>query len=256
MHLTPTEWLLGACAALCVGLSKTGIPGVGILVVPLMASLFGGRLSVGTLLPMLLFADCFAVAWYRKYTQWDKLRQLLPWVLVGLAGGAGLLWWIGESRSQKDSMNLLIGLMVLAMLGVHVLRQRLGEQLRLTAPWAIAATGSAAGFATTVSNAAGPVMGIYLTGIGMPKEQFMGTTAWYFLLINLSKVPVYLLLTLHQPARPFATVLSLQFVLALCPMILLGVFVGRWALPRIPQSQFDALVLTLAAASAIKLIFS
>ncbi|BCW98807.1 MAG: hypothetical protein KatS3mg024_1634 [Armatimonadota bacterium] len=71
--LTPLEWALALASAALVGFSKTGVPGTGILVVPLMAALFGGRQSVGTLLPMLIFADCFAVAWYRRHARWDRL---------------------------------------------------------------------------------------------------------------------------------------------------------------------------------------
>ena len=69
MELTPEQWMIGILAALMVGITKTGIPGIGILVVPLMAIVFGGRLSVGATLPLLIFGDIFAVLWYRQRRQ-------------------------------------------------------------------------------------------------------------------------------------------------------------------------------------------
>jgi hypothetical protein len=55
-----------------VGFSKTGIAGLGMLIVPLMANVFAGKASAGALLPMLLFGDVFAVAWYRRHAQWPS----------------------------------------------------------------------------------------------------------------------------------------------------------------------------------------
>lgn len=237
-----------------IGIAKTGVPGVGILVVPVMAKLFGGRPSIGMLLPMLLFADLFAISWYRQHVRWEKLRELLPSVFVGMAAGVVLLWKLGEVKGTRDLLNPIIGGLVLAMVGVHLLRQRLGPRFGPHSRSAVLYTGSIAGFSTTVSNAGGPVMSIYLTGLELPKEQFMGTTAWYFFLINFSKLPLYLALTALMPDKPFLTLTSLKFDLIIFPVIVLGVYAGRWLLPRLQQKQFDALVLILATIAAVKLL--
>ena len=248
------QWTLGAAAALLVGISKTGVPGLGILVVVLLANVFGGRASVGLVLPMLIFGDCFAVAWYRRHAQWDKLIGLFPWIVVGMAFGAAALWATGRVGDGKDVLSVLIGGLVLTMLALYLLQERLGERLTPRSRVGVASTGTSAGFATTVSNAAGPIMAVYLSAHKLPKQQFMGTIAWYFLIINLSKLPVYFALTAANPGRPIITAESLLFNLITFPAILLGVFIGKWLLPRIPQKAFDAVVLTLAGASAIKLI--
>src|SRR5690349_24539028 len=109
MNLTPEQWVIGILAALMVGITKTGIPGVGILVVPLMAVVFGGRLSVGATLPLLIFGDIFAVLWYRQYARWDNLRSLFPWVITGMMIGLGLLWYTGVRNSRVDWLNVIIG---------------------------------------------------------------------------------------------------------------------------------------------------
>jgi uncharacterized protein len=254
MHLAPLQWAFGAAAALLVGLSKTGIPGLGILVVPLLAGVFGGRASVGIMLPMLIFGDCFAVAWYRRHAQWDRLVGLLPWVVVGMGAGAAALWAVGRMQGDKDVLSVVIGVMVLTMLALYMLQGKLGEKLTPKSPLGVASTGTAAGFATTVSNAAGPIMSIYMAAQKLGKEQFMGTIAWYFFIINLSKMPVYFVLSRMNPAKPLITLASLKFVGMVSPAILVGVLVGKWVLPRISQKSFDWAVLILAAASAIKLI--
>lgn len=245
---------LGTIAAFLIGVSKTGVPGIGILVVPLLATAFGGRASVGTMLPMLIVGDIFAVRWYRQHTQWKRLIELIPWVMVGMALGALVLWRLGENKGGKDLLEPLIGTLVLVMLAIHLLRRRWGDRLTPHSPIGIASTGTAAGFATTVSNAAGPIMGIYMTSLGLPKEQFMGTSAWYYFAVNLSKLPIFITLSLINPARPILTVQSLLFNVAVIPVIVMGVYLGRWLLPRIPQRLFDSVVLMLAAVAAVKLI--
>lgn len=252
--LTPLEWALALASAALVGFSKTGVPGTGILVVPLMAALFGGRESVGTLLPMLIFADCFAVAWYRRHARWDRLWALIPWVLAGMALGAGTLQMLGPAEGSRDRLSILIGVLVLVMLALSLARGRWGERLVPHSRAGSALTGVAAGFATAVSNAAGPVMSLYFLSAGLNKSEFMGSFAWYFFIFNLIKVPIFAALTAADPQHPMFSASSLTFNLLVAPMIAVGAVAGRWLLPRIPQKVFDNAVLVLAAAAALRLI--
>ncbi len=255
MHLETWQWVLGASAALIVGISKTGIPGVGILVVPLLAYTFGGRPSIGIMLPMLIMGDVFAAAWYKRHVQWDKLIGLLPWVVVGLAIGTYTLQVTGKATGTKDLIGLMMGILVLVMLVVFFLQKFLGERLTPKSATGVAVTGIAAGFSTMVSNAAGPIMQIYLSAHKLPKNEFMGTIAWYFFIINASKLPVYIVLSHLNPGNPIVTSSSMMFNLMMFPVIVVGVYIGKWLLPRLSQKQFDAAVLGLAAIGAGKLIF-
>lgn len=252
--LTPEQWLLGIAAAMIVGFSKTGLPGIGILVVPLMAAIFGGRQSVGATLPLLIFGDIFAVLWYHHHARWDKLWGLIPWVLLGIAAGTALLWTTGEQTGPKDVLDVVIGVLVLLMLALNIARLRWGDKLVPSSRLGVISTGTAAGFSTTVSNAAGPIMSIYLTGSGLPKNQFMGTTAWYFFIFNLTKLPIYAFLSLLLPDKPMVTTGTVAFDLMMLPVIVIGAFVGKWLLPHISQKLFDMLVLILAAVAALKLV--
>jgi uncharacterized membrane protein YfcA len=98
-------------------------------------------------------------------------------------------------------------------------------------------------------------MSIYLTGMGLPKNEFMGTTAWYFFIFNLTKLPIYALLSLLLPAKPLVNLSTLIFDLAMLPVVILGAFAGKWLLPRISQGLFEGAVLVLASAATLKLIF-
>jgi uncharacterized membrane protein YfcA len=107
-----------------------------------------------------------------------------------------------------------------------------------------------------VSNAAGPIMTIYMTSLGLPKHEFMGTTAWYYLIFNVAKIPLYLLLIAIAPDKPMFTSQGLLFDLLMLPVIVVGVYLGKWMLPRVPQTVFNVVALSLAAVSALRLIFS
>jgi hypothetical protein len=254
MHLELWQWIFAVIAAIVVGISKTGVPGVGILVVTLLAMAFGGRPAAGIMLPMLIFADIFAVFWYKEHTRWDKLVKLFPWVVLGMAVGAISMWFVGKSQTTKDILGVIIGVLIILMLALHLLRGRLSERLTPHSRIGVASTGAFAGFTTTVSNAAGPIMTIYLAALDMSKKEFIGTSAWYFLILNVSKVPIYIVLTLLNPSQPVISMHSLAIDAVLLPGILLGVFAGKWLLPRISQRAFNDTVLFLAAAGAIKLI--
>jgi len=256
MDLTTTQWIIGALAALFIGVSKTGVPGIGILVVPLLGAAFGGRLGAGVMLPLLIMGDVFAVAWYKRHAQWHALVGLLPWVVAGMAAGTATLWVTGAAKGSKDITDLVIGALVLIMLVVHLLRNRLGDKLTPTSPVGVAGTGVAAGFSTTVSNAAGPVMQLYLSAHKLPKEQFMGTIAWYFFIINTSKMPIYWAMSKLFPAKPMMTADSLTFNAMMFPAVLIGVFVGKWLLPRISQKTFEGIVLIFTAVGAANLVMN
>jgi uncharacterized membrane protein YfcA len=243
-----------ALAAFTIGFSKTGVPGTGIIVVPMMATALGAWLSIGATLPMLIIADVFAVAFYRAHAQWDRLRVLVPYVAVGLLLGAGFLLLLGNVPGAQIILNRLVGGIVLLMLGLSLVRGPLAEKLSPTSPAGITATGAVAGFTTMTSNAAGPVMAIYLAAAKLPKEQLMGTTAWFFFLINVAKVPFLVALTAHDSKHPLFTPDTLLMNAVLAPIIVVGAFAGRALLPHIPRRAFTNTVLTLAFLGGLKLL--
>jgi uncharacterized protein len=243
-ELPIAKWMLGALCAYFVGVAKTGMPGLGIFVVPLMALTVGdARQSAGWLLPLLCAADVFAVFYYRRHAQTTRLLSLTPWVLVGMAAGALAL------GAPEPVLRRVVGGIVLVMIVVHVVRQRspasaapAGEPV-VNVPF----YGASAGFATTVANAAGPIMNLYFLAKRLPKEELIGTGAWFFLVINASKIPIY-------AAHGLIGARSLLFDAVLLPAVIAGALSGRALFTRIPQRAFERVVLALTAVSAAMLL--
>jgi uncharacterized protein len=235
-------WTGGMACAMLVGIAKTGVPGVGTLVVPLMALIMGNaKPGAGALLPLLCTADIFAVVWYRRHAETKRLWELFPWVVAGGVIGAFML------NLPNAFLTPFVGWIVIAMVVVHLVRQFKGERMLPRNRAVVGSIGVAAGVSTTVANAAGPVMNLYLLGMRLPREQFVATGAWFFFLVNLAKVPVYVW-------QRMITAQSLAFDAAFVPAVIAGAFLGRWLLPRIPQKQFERLVLLFTVVSALMLV--
>jgi uncharacterized membrane protein YfcA len=238
IHLTPYQWALGACCGFLAGIAKTGMPAIAILMVPLMILAVGdARQAAGWLLPVLCTADVFAIFYWRRHAAARALFSLAPWVLAGLACGALALSF------HERTLRIIVGTIVVAMLAVYLVtrwRPRAFSD-RYSAPYGITA-----GFATTVANAAGPVMNLYLLSKRLKKEEFLATGAWFFFFINLSKLPVY---TWHGliGAR------SLAFAAAVAPVVLMGAVTGKWLAGRMSHGVFEGLVAGLTAVSTLLL---
>ena len=238
-------WVVIAVSAVVVGVSKTGMPGLGILPVPLMALAFSTRESTGLLLGLLILADLFAVTYHRRNARWRLVLRLLPAALAGIVAG-----YFGLRVINDQQLKPIIGGIVLVMLGLNCWRTRAGgEEAPIPAQWWFAAAlGFMAGVTTMMANAAGPVMIIYLLAMRLPKIEFVGTGAWFFFVVNWLKVPFSANLNL-------VTAESVKLNLMMLPFIAAGALLGILVLKRIPQKAFTMIVQTLAALAAIRLLF-
>jgi uncharacterized membrane protein YfcA len=228
-----------------VGFAKTGISTLGIFNAMLMTIIFPAKLSVGILLPMLIAGDLIAVAYYRKNVIWKHLISLMPWALVGIIGGYAVLLVVDNTQ-----LKLLLGAMICCLILLQVIRESMGTKLDSKFPsslWFVASMGMLAGFATTIGNVSGAIMAIYLFAKRVPKQEFIGTGAWFFLIVNLVKVPFFIQLGM-------ITSESLLFNVWTIPLIALGAYAGIKLLPLIPQVYFQRLVLFLGAIGALKLL--
>lgn len=232
-------WVAGGLCAFFVGMAKTGMPGLGILAVPMMVLAVGdARQAAGWLLPILCCADIFAIYYWRRHAAAAKLFSLAPWVLLGMVGGAWAL------QLKEAHLRPLVGGIVFAMLCLYLWRRYRGNSLTAGPPFAY---GTAAGFATTVANAAGPVMSLYLLSKRLPQEEFVATGAWFFFVINLVKLPLY-------ASQGMISAASLQFGVMMVPAVLLGAISGKWLIERIPARAFEWSVIGLTAVSTVLLL--
>jgi uncharacterized protein len=246
VNLTPWQWTMLALGAFFSGLSKTGIAGLGIVPVAFFALALPARESTGALLPLLLCGDVFGVTFYRKHASWPHLWRLFPWVIAGVVLGFFALGRVSNSQMQR-----IIGAILLVMIALQFWRQRQPDQGNSLVPhtwWFAGLAGVFAGFATMVANAAGPVMVLYLLAIGLPKLAFIGTGAWFFMLVNAFKVPFSARLGLIT-----AKSLAMDGLLVL-PMVP-GALLGPLILKRLNQRMFEIIAMILTLAAAVRLLF-
>lgn len=241
---SPFLWIPGIVAAVCVGFAKTGFGGLGIVAVLLFAQIFPAKESTGALLPLMICGDILGVYFYRRHANWPDLAKLLPATLVGIVCG----WWIMPKIPDATFASFL-GWFILGLMALTALQRRFPGLLMAVVHHPVLGwlAGWSTGVATMLANAAGAITAFYFLARQMDKMTFVGTAAWFYLVVNLSKVPFSAQLGLINRH-------SLVFDLVLFPAVLLGGLAGRLLLRRVPQRLFEWITIALAVAAALRLI--
>lgn len=242
----PALVALLALGAVVIGFSKTALGGLGVVSVAIFASVLPARQSTAAILAVLLVGDVIACWHYRRDPDWALIRRLLPAVLPGLVAGTLFLRVVDDTTLRRT-----IGVVLLLLLGLQLwVRVRRSDDDPAVLPrrrrtaWA---AGSGMGFATMTANAAGPVMTLYLSASGIDKRRFVGTSAWFFLIVNVVKVPFSVALgLLHTDDVARAGLLA--------PAVLLGAALGYATVRRLSQRTFDVAVLLASAVAAVALL--
>lgn len=236
--------LLGA--GLVIGMAKSGLKGLTMLAVPLLALNFGTKASTGLLVPILLCADVLAVIYYRRDAVWKHIFRLIPAAI----GGVVLAVVVGD-RVNEDTFRIVVATVVLLSLALLIYLEKYplkDKYIERKTPAFLA--GLAGGFTTMIGNVGGPVMNVFLLAMKMPKNQFLGTAAYFFLLINLVKLPFHLFV--------WETIDRASFLLDLVaiPAILIGFTGGVLIVKRIPEREFRYLVIIVTTIVSLRLLFN
>ncbi len=238
--------VLAVFAAFIIGVSKTSVGGVGTLAVGIFGQLMPAKESTAAVLLLLIIGDVVGVLSYHKHADWGLLKRLLPSVLPGIALGALFVRLVPDVGLKK-----FIGVVLVVMLVLQLWTRRkpvaVDEGVRQLHPAATIGTGVAAGFTTMTANAAGPIMSLYLLAARVDKTRFLGTGAFYYLIINLTKVPFSAALGLFH-------VSTLWLTLILLPAVLIGAWLGRILIKHVSQVWFERLTLAATAIAAIALL--
>ena len=243
IDLDPLQLAGYAGTALLIGLSKTGVPGLGTVIVPSMANIFPSRASTGILLPLLIAADLIAIIIYKKDALWPILLRMFPWTLLGIVFG-----WITLSKVSDNQLRIVIGIIILVtVISGFIWNSFINKKKNMLLPnFFLPAASISAGFTTMLANAAGPVVTIFLISINLKKRQFVGTSAWFYFVINLIKVPFSVQLGLISQS-------SLTLNLMATPAIFVGGLIGILILKKIPETVFSYSVQILALLAAVNL---
>ena len=227
---------MGLCA-MGIGMAKTGLGGLGMVVVPVMANIFGAKSSTGILLILLILADFFGVRYYHMHADIRQLVKLIPSTIFGILTGV----LIGDILSDVD-FQFLLGAVIISGALIMVIKVDIKENNLFSI-----AVGFLGGFITMIGNAAGPIMSIYFLSMGFDKNKFIGTVAWFFLFVNLFKVPMHVLIWKTIDLN------ILLFDLSLFPFILVGAVTGVWIVKKIPERPYKIFVIVSVFLSTFNL---
>ena len=244
LDITTTAWALALTAAFVIGISKAGIKGIAIINVTLMALAFGAKESTGLIVPLLVVGDAFAVIYYNRHAQWKYIVAFLPWMILGIFIGTAIGKDLPET-TFKISMAVII-------LGTVIMMYWWDRKKSKNVPthWAFAGfIGTMAGITTMIGNLAGAFSNIYFLAMRLPKNEFIGTAAWLFFIVNIFKLPFHIFI--WKTITPETLLINLKLV----PGIILGIIVGVRLVKIIKEQFYRKMILILTAIGAFLILF-
>lgn len=235
-----TSLILIALSAFIIGLSKAGLKGIDMLNVTIMTIVFGGKASTGIVLPLLCVADILAVKYYHRHAQWPHVIKLMPWMVIGILVGV----FVGKDLNEAIFRKVMASIIVLTVVIILVIEFRKTVIVPGNKMFT-AGMGLVSGFTTMLGNLAGAFSNIYFLAMRLPKNDFIGTGAWIFLLINLFKLPFQVFYWKNITAS------SLLTDLALVPFLILGFWCGIKLVAKIKDDLYRQVVIVLTLIGAI-----
>ena len=242
--LTAIQLALLIGAAFMIGFSKTAISGATLPAIAMVAYTFGGKLSSGIMLTMLIVADVIGVSYYGRFVKFRDVLVTLPYAIIGIILGA----LVGNTLNDAQ-FKLLLGMVVILCLVLLIYMEFAGKKVQVPNNIFVhIVVGVVCGFSSMVGNAAGPIFSVYLLSCGFEKNRFIATAGWFFFIVNLIKLPFQIFM---WNTITFST---LQYTLYMMPVILLGAVFGILVVKRINEKVFKNLVILMTAIVAVRLM--
>lgn len=238
------QWVLILLAAFIIGLAKAGLKGIEMMNVTIMAIVFGSKASTGLVLPLLCFADIMAVFYYKRHVQWPRFWKLIPWMMVGILLGV----YVGKDLNEALFRKLMAIIIIITVVIMIMMEYRKATPIPDNKLFVIS-TGLAAGFTTMLGNLAGAFANIYFLAMRMTKNDFIGTAAWLFLVINLFKLPFQVIYWKN------ITGATLQTDLWLIPALIAGFYAGLKIVAHIKDDSYRKVVIVLTFLGAMVIFF-
>ncbi|MEN1785334.1 MAG: sulfite exporter TauE/SafE family protein [Bacteroidota bacterium] len=237
------SFLLAALAAFLIGASKAGFKGLSLFNVTLFALAFGAKPSTGIIMPLLVLGDIAAVLYYRRHAQWKPIIRILPWMVLGILMGV----FIGKDLPEHTFKVAMVTI-IFVSLGLLIFWDIRGSK-RVPKHWTFAATsGVLSGLTTMIGNMAGPFTNLYFLMLQLPKNIFVGTAAWLFLITNCFKIPF------HIWVWNTITWDTIKTSATLFPLLLLGFALGAQLLKYINDALYRKFIIVVTALGAIAIL--
>lgn len=244
LNTSPSVWLLTLLGAFLVGLSKSGIKGIGMVTIPLMVYLYGAKASVGILLPILVFGDIMALLQYHKSGKFKEIVRLFPYAAVGIVAAVVVGNYINDKQFRDAiAVILLVSLFIMFLNEIRGRKKSLSDN-----PFFRAFFGITGGFATMIGNSAGPIFNLYILSMRLPKNSFIGTGAWFFFFLNIFKVPFHLF-SWHT-----ITPTTFHLDVLMIPGIIAGAYAGKYIVKMIPEKTYRYFIFIVIFLSSLMLI--
>ncbi|MEO8765324.1 MAG: sulfite exporter TauE/SafE family protein [Ginsengibacter sp.] len=234
------NWLLILLGAFIIGLSKAGLKGIDMMNVTIMAIVFGGKASTGVVLPLLCFTDIMAVIYYNRHAKWTHFWKLIPWMAVGVLIGV----YVGKDLDEVIFKRIM-AVIIMATIAIVVLLEFRKNPVMPENKLFAAGMGLVSGFTTMLGNLAGAFSNIYFLAMRMPKNNFIGTAAWVFLVVNLFKLPFQVFYWNN------ITLATLQTDAFLLPALVLGFWAGVKIVAKIEDDSYRKIVIVLTLIGAV-----
>lgn len=225
-------------------MAKTGVHGAGMVAVPMLAAIYGGQSSSGLLLPMLCIADVFGVIYYHRHASWEYLKKLFPWAAVGVVLGS----IAGNILQTDDGFKIVMASIIIVSVVIMIWLEKGHKEDIPNYQWFAILMGIAAGFTSMFGNLAGSVMAVYLLSMRLPKNVYIGTTAWFFLVVNWFKIPFHLF-SWHT-----ITLNSFLLDLTALPAIAIGAVLGIAIVKRIPEKIYRRFIIGMTLIAAVYML--
>lgn len=243
-QLSTLQWI-GICfAVFLLGISKSGIKGIGVLLVLILAFVFGEKASTGILLPMLIAADIMAVTYYNRHANWGFIKKLMPWMVIGVLVGV----WLGNDISEALFKKIMAVIIIFSVFVMFLTERNKSTKVPNNPIFSISA-GFFSGFSTMIGNLAGPISDVYFLAMRLPKNEFIGTGAWLFFIINVFKFPF------HFFVWKTITKETLILNVALFPVILLSFLAGIWIVKQISNVNYRRFVFVVTILGGFIMLF-
>jgi len=242
-NLSLVQWLAIGLSGFLLGASKSGINAIGLVIIIILAFVFGEKASTGVLLPLLIVADILAVVYYNRHAQWKYIVKLLPFMLIGVLVGV----WVGNDISEVVFKRIMAVIIILCVF-VMVYTEKRKTHIPNNKVFAYG-SGFMAGVASMIGNLAGPIADIYFLAIRLPKNEFIGTGAWLFFIINIFKLPFHIFIW------NTVSVETLVLNSVLVPALIIGFFVGAYIVKLISNVNYRRFIFIVTVIGAIVLLF-
>lgn len=249
--VSPLTWAVSGICVILIGIAKAGFAGgIGVIATPLLSLVMSPTKAAAILLPLLCGSDIVSIYFYRRLYCLKNLRALLPGAFLGiLFGSLFILHWAGDPGRAERELKAMIGWISLLFVIYQCFRKWIFKRIERYHPkgWHGWLFGTCSGFVSTLAHAGGPPVTMYLLPQHLDRQLFVGTTVWFFTLVNAAKLLPYWWLGLFPNEN-----LLLSF--ALMPLVPFGVGLGVWLNRITSERLFNPLVYGILFLTGIQLV--